>query len=212
MIQAKKYRHRAALQKTPDTQGIEIVDNQKESVLGRKQLADRTKGSSKRIPDDEKLNSFTGLLKACQTEIDTLTKRSKVLENAFINLYKVLAEAPDSYLLFEAAVVRPTHLLHPSPISHVRRIKQSKPHKHWKLKLLAENDELRQSSSALDASKRRVGQLEVRMDGLVAQKKFEINAACDERMRNYNGMLEQDLQRQVALYKNQVRDLRLSNE
>ncbi|KAG0695716.1 hypothetical protein DFH29DRAFT_813880, partial [Suillus ampliporus] len=33
------------LQKTLDAQGIEIVDNQKESVLGRKQLADRTKGS-----------------------------------------------------------------------------------------------------------------------------------------------------------------------
>lgn len=32
------------LQKTLDAQGIEIVDNQKESVLGRKQLADRTKG------------------------------------------------------------------------------------------------------------------------------------------------------------------------
>lgn len=32
------------LQKTLDTQGIEIVENQKESVVGRKALADRTKG------------------------------------------------------------------------------------------------------------------------------------------------------------------------
>ena len=33
------------LQKTLDAQGIEIVENQKESVVGRKALADRTKGT-----------------------------------------------------------------------------------------------------------------------------------------------------------------------
>ena len=84
----------------------------------------------KKIPDDEKLNAFKGLLKgmcipllsngaACsfihllylnsihsayQTEIDSLTKRCKSAENAFLNVYKVLAEAPDPYPLLEAAV------------------------------------------------------------------------------------------------------------
>ena len=33
------------LQKTLDAQGIEVVENQKESVVGRKALADRTKGT-----------------------------------------------------------------------------------------------------------------------------------------------------------------------
>ncbi|KAG1746186.1 CASP C terminal-domain-containing protein [Suillus lakei] len=186
------------LQKTLDAQGIEIVDNQKESVLGRKQLADRTK-EFKKIPDDEKLNSFKGLLKAYQTEIDSLTKRSKVSENAFLNVYKVLAEAPDPYPLLEAAVdqaVKATEV-------HALEAEVTR--------LRAENTELRQSSSALDASKRRVEQLEARMDELVAQKESEINAAYDERMRNYEER-EQDLQRQVALYRDQVRDLRLSNE
>jgi homeobox protein cut-like len=42
---------------------------------------------------------------AYQTEIDNLTKRSKASENAFLNVYKVLAEAPDPYPLLEAAVV-----------------------------------------------------------------------------------------------------------
>jgi hypothetical protein len=32
------------LQKTLDTQGIEVVESQKESVVGRKALADKTKG------------------------------------------------------------------------------------------------------------------------------------------------------------------------
>ena len=42
---------------------------------------------------------------AYQTEIDNLTKRSKISENAFLSLYKKLAEAPDPYPLLEAAVV-----------------------------------------------------------------------------------------------------------
>ena len=32
------------LQKTLDKQGVELVDNQKESVVGRKALAEKTKG------------------------------------------------------------------------------------------------------------------------------------------------------------------------
>jgi hypothetical protein len=42
---------------------------------------------------------------AYQTEIDNLTKRSKTSENAFLNVYKALAEAPDPYPLLEGAVV-----------------------------------------------------------------------------------------------------------
>ena len=50
---------------------------------------------------------------AYQTEIDNLTKRSKSAENAFLNVYKVLAEAPDPYPLLEAAVVSPIqHAIH----------------------------------------------------------------------------------------------------
>lgn len=33
------------LQRTLDAQGIEVVDNQKESMVGRKALADKTKGA-----------------------------------------------------------------------------------------------------------------------------------------------------------------------
>ncbi|KAG5720585.1 hypothetical protein E4T56_gene15099, partial [Termitomyces sp. T112] len=50
------------LQKTLDAQGIELVDNQKESVVGRKALADKTK-EFKKLPEVEKPNTFKGLLK-----------------------------------------------------------------------------------------------------------------------------------------------------
>lgn len=62
----------------------------------------------------------------------------------------------------------------------------------------------------------------------VVQKEAELNATYDERLRNYEERCvtsripwsmsetmhcrEQDLQRQVSLTKNQLRDLRMSNE
>jgi homeobox protein cut-like len=67
------------LQKTLDAQGIELVDNQKESVLGRKGLADKTKGwyflcviivinhtcptEFKKLSEGDKPVAFKGLLK-----------------------------------------------------------------------------------------------------------------------------------------------------
>jgi hypothetical protein len=42
---------------------------------------------------------------AYQSEIDAITKRTKLAENAFLGVYKTLAEAPDPAPVFEAAVV-----------------------------------------------------------------------------------------------------------
>ncbi|CAG8733468.1 4098_t:CDS:2, partial [Acaulospora colombiana] len=91
------------LQKTLDAQGVELVENQKESVVGRKALADKTR-EFKKLPDEEKLGEFKALLKAYQTEIDNLTRRTKSSETAFLSVYKILAEAPDPYPLLDAAI------------------------------------------------------------------------------------------------------------
>jgi len=44
---------------------------------------------------DEKLNLFNSLLKAYQEEVDNLSKRAKFAENALLNIYQKLYEAPD---------------------------------------------------------------------------------------------------------------------
>ncbi|KAI0789119.1 CASP C terminal-domain-containing protein [Abortiporus biennis] len=194
------------LQKTLDLQGIELVENQKESVVGRKALADRTK-DFKKIPDDEKLNAFKGLLKAYQTEIDSLTKRSKSAENAFLNVYKVLAEAPDPYPLLEAAVDQTVKVAEAVELEgELQRVRE-------------ENAELRKrlnETSSLESAKKkaeaRAEQLEQKLiSEKVVQKENELNATYDEKMRNYEAR-EQDLQSQLALTKNQLRQLRTSNE
>ena len=57
------------------------------------------------MPDDtEKLNSVKVLLKAYQGEIDSLTRRAKMSETSFLNVYKLLSDAPDPYPLLDAAV------------------------------------------------------------------------------------------------------------
>lgn len=91
------------LQKTLDDEGVEIVEKQKASVVGRKELAGRTK-EFKKLDDSEKLTEVKGLLKMYQGEIDSLTSRCKYAENCFMKLYKLLAEAPDPKPLLEASI------------------------------------------------------------------------------------------------------------
>lgn len=59
----------------------------------------------KKLPDDnEKFNAIKVLLKAYQGEIDSLTRRAKMSETSFLNVYKLLSDAPDPYPLLDAAV------------------------------------------------------------------------------------------------------------
>lgn len=197
------------LQTKLDAQGIELVDNQKESLLGRKALADKTK-EFKKLQDDEKLNAFKALLKAYQTEIDNITKRSKTSDNAFLHVYKVLAEVPDPYPLLETAV------------DQAVKVAEAIEHEAELQRLRSENLELKKQVdgfASVETSKKKleikVEQLEQKMDDMiqekVSQKANELNATYDEKLRNYEER-EQDLQRQVTLTKNQLRDLRMSNE
>ncbi|EIN11891.1 hypothetical protein PUNSTDRAFT_99194 [Punctularia strigosozonata HHB-11173 SS5] len=201
--------HLSELQKTLDVQGIEIVDNQKESVVGRKNLADRTK-EFKKIPDEEKATAIKGLLKAYQQEVDALTKRAKSAESAFLNVYKVLAEAPDPYPLLEVAVDQAAQAAINSELQADL------------ITLKTENADLKKrvsdfssTESARAKAEARIQHLEQKMEDMVqekiAQKQNELNATYDEKMRNYE-QREQDLQRQLSLVKTQLRDLRASNE
>jgi hypothetical protein len=77
----------------------------KGSVPASKVLHWADKVEFKKQPDDnEKFNSIKVLLKAYQGEIDSLTRRSKMSETSFLNLYKLLSDAPDPYPLLDAAV------------------------------------------------------------------------------------------------------------
>ncbi|XP_022988038.1 protein CASP [Cucurbita maxima] len=79
-----------------DEQGLRIAENQENSQKNRRKLAESTRDFKKAQPE-EKLNLFSSLLKSYQEEVDNLTKRAKFGENAFLNIYQKLYEAPDPY-------------------------------------------------------------------------------------------------------------------
>ncbi|KAK7314520.1 hypothetical protein VNO77_33046 [Canavalia gladiata] len=79
-----------------DEQGLRIAENQENSQKNRRKLAENTRDFKKASPD-EKLSLFNTLLKGYQEEVDNLTKRAKFGENAFLNIYQKLYEAPDPY-------------------------------------------------------------------------------------------------------------------
>ncbi|KAF5730375.1 protein CASP isoform X1 [Tripterygium wilfordii] len=80
-----------------DEQGLRIAENQENSQKNRRKLAESTRADFKKASPEEKLNLFNSLLKGYQEEVDNLTKRAKFGENAFLNIYQKLYEAPDPY-------------------------------------------------------------------------------------------------------------------
>lgn len=79
-----------------DEQGLRIAENQENRQKNRRKLAESTR-DFKKAPEDEKLSMFNSLLKGYQEEVDNLTKSAKFGENAFLNIYQKLYEAPDPY-------------------------------------------------------------------------------------------------------------------
>ncbi|KAG0476374.1 hypothetical protein HPP92_013215 [Vanilla planifolia] len=78
-----------------DELGLKVAENQEISQKNRRKLAENTRDFKK--ASEEKLNLFNSLLKGYQEEVDNLTKRAKFGENAFLNIYQKLYEAPDPY-------------------------------------------------------------------------------------------------------------------
>ncbi|KAE8678324.1 hypothetical protein F3Y22_tig00111427pilonHSYRG00462 [Hibiscus syriacus] len=78
-----------------DEQELKIAESQENSKKNRWKLAESTRDFKKASPE-EKLCLFNSLLKGYQ-EVVNLTKRAKFGENAFLNIYQKLYEAPDPY-------------------------------------------------------------------------------------------------------------------
>ncbi|WWC91645.1 uncharacterized protein L201_006591 [Kwoniella dendrophila CBS 6074] len=198
------------LQKSLDSTALELVENQKENLVGRKKLAEQTR-EFKKLPDDnEKFNAIKVLLKAYQGEIDSLTRRSKLSESSFLNVYKLLADAPDPYPLLDAAVDQTVKIAESKILENeLNRLREDNSELKKQLNDYKDIEEKKKKAEA------KVDQIEERMEDLIQErvtsKENELNAEYDERMRNYEER-EKDLQRQVETVRNQLRDMHSSNE
>lgn len=163
------------------------------------------------MPDDaEKFNVIKVLLKAYQGEIDSLTRRSKMSETAFLSVYKLLADAPDPYPLLDAAVDQTVKVAEARMLeSELGRLREENA------ELKKQVGEMAQVEDRRKKAEQKVEQLEGKMEEMiverVAQKENELNAEYDERLRNY-AEREKDLHKQVQTAKDQMKDLHFSNE
>ncbi|KAF9968980.1 hypothetical protein BGZ65_012420, partial [Modicella reniformis] len=90
------------IQQEMDKQSVELLEQQQQSLAGRKKLAELTR-EFKKVPDQEKLQQFKVLFKAYQGEIDAITKREKATAQAFLTVYNTLGQAPDPAKLLQVA-------------------------------------------------------------------------------------------------------------
>ncbi|KAI9097152.1 CASP C terminal-domain-containing protein [Phlyctochytrium arcticum] len=198
-----------ALQPSLDAKGLEIVENQKDSLQTRKKLAEQTK-EFKKIPDDAKIKEFKNLLKGYQSEIDAITRRSKTAENAFLDLYKMLAEAPDPALLLNAFSAYASQAGEVASM-HQKNKQLSDELSHAQEQLTM----LKKDEGGMVTLKSRLARYEAMLDEMVeqkvAEKEIEIKHAMDEKIRIYKET-EYSLQRQVSQLKDQVTSLQTTHE
>jgi homeobox protein cut-like len=86
-----------------DNAASDLVAHQRDALVQRKDLAQKTKDFRK-LDDADKLVDVKALLKSYQTYIDLITNQSKAIHSAFLQVYSPLAEAPDPYPLLEASI------------------------------------------------------------------------------------------------------------
>lgn len=188
----------SALQSSLDDQGTTILENQKNSLLTRKELASRTKAFRK-LADDEKIGEIKALLKLYQGEIDSLTQRSKFAENSFISLYKLLAEAPDPTPLLEVSVDSVSTASEMSKVMNenvklTEKLSKYADYEQIKAKLLRKEQEFSESIVAK-----------------VKAKEAELNASFEERESHWKER-ESELNSQVQEARDQIKELRSNNE
>ncbi|KAJ3211339.1 hypothetical protein HDU82_006109 [Entophlyctis luteolus] len=206
-----------SLQKTLDTQGLEIVENQKESASYLFWLSDfnlvpssTLNSDFRKYSDEEKLREFKTLLKAYQQEIDAISKRSKTAEQSFLSLYKHLAEAPDPAPILDS-VTNHFDLVHELEVT-TSELQRSKA--------LVDSlrEELREGKAGenlMTSLKARLSSYEAKLDEMVAEKvaikEAEIKRVSDEKIRIFKET-EYSLQRQLNLMKDQLSHLQSNHE
>ncbi|EST07026.1 CASP, C-terminal [Kalmanozyma brasiliensis GHG001] len=198
-----------SLQATLNTVAPTLLSSQKSAVASRKLLADQTR-EFKKQPDAGKLESFKPLLKSYQAEIDVLTKRSKVAENAFLQLQGAIGEAPDPYPLLEIVLEQAASL---NDLETLRKENARLKEDLTKTSSEAEASKARESENA--TLQQKLVSLEQDFDSRLQQRssalESELSAKWDERIRNLKSR-EADLTKSLHVAQEQLQLLKSRDE
>lgn len=186
------------LQKKLDNQGIELKDEQKQSLQNRKNLANKTK-EFKKLSDEEKLEQVKLLLKLYQNEIDSLTTKQKKVEAYFFDFYRAIAEAPDPKPLLELSLDAV------ADSGEASKLKREINHLSEELSKKADYSQLKQRLLHSEQSSAET------LSTKLKAKEDELKALMDERQSNWL-QKEKLLQQQLDNYKTKIEELKTSKE
>ncbi|PYI23080.1 hypothetical protein BO99DRAFT_223504 [Aspergillus violaceofuscus CBS 115571] len=186
-----------------DSTASDIVAQQRDALVQRKDLAQKTKDFRK-LDDASKLAEYKGLLKAYQSFIDLLTNQGKASSSAFLQLYSSLSEAPDPYPLLEASVDSLVHSEETVP------------------KLTSERDQLQGSvdrlTSQLEVTEKRLEEertarkkLEEGQETKIKEVEESWSAVLSEKTNNWTAK-EKSLEEKVEHQERLVKELKASYE
>ena len=186
-----------------DTTAAELVTHQKDALVQRKELAQKTKDFRK-LDDSSKLGEFKDLLKAYQGYVDVLTTHNKTINAAFMQAYSPLSEAPDPYPLLDASI----DSLVASEEVVPRLEKENEELKKQNAKL---NGQLEESEQQLESERSKRQSFEGTQDSKIKEVEDSWSAVLKEKEDNWTAK-EKSLEDKVEAQDRLLKELKASYE
>jgi homeobox protein cut-like len=186
-----------------DTTAAELVSHQKDSLVQRKELAQKTKDFRK-LDDTAKLTEIKDLLKAYQGYVDVLTNHNKTINSAFMSAYSPLSEAPDPYPLLEASVDSLVTAEEVTP-------KLEAENERLQKQLAKLNNQLEESEQQLEAERTKRQSFEGSQDSRIKEVEASWSAVLQEKEDNWTAK-ERSLEEKVENQDRLLKELKASYE
>ncbi|KAK0312678.1 hypothetical protein LTR01_002338 [Friedmanniomyces endolithicus] len=188
---------------TLDTTASDLVAHQQDSLVQRKELAQKTKDFRK-LDDGSKLGEIKDLLKAYQSYIDAITTHSKTVQTAFMQAYSPLSDAPDPYPLLEASI--------DSLVTADEVVPQLEAeNEHLQQQVTKLNGQLEKSERQLEDERMQRQSLEGAQDSKIKEVERSWSAVVKEKEENWTAK-EHNLEEKVENQERLLKELKASYE
>ena len=186
-----------------DTTASELVLHQKDALVQRKELAQKTKDFRK-LDDGAKLGEMKDLLRAYQGYVDVLTSHNKTINSAFMQAYSPLSEAPDPYPLLEASVdsLVTAEEVTPKLVAENERLQKQ---------VVQLNGQLEESEQQLEAERTKRQSFEGSQDSRIKDVEASWSAVMQEKEDNWTAK-ERSLEEKVENQERLLKEIKASYE
>jgi homeobox protein cut-like len=188
---------------TLDVAASELVSHQRDSLVKRKDLAQKTK-DFKKLDDAAKLVEFKDLLKSYQGYVDVLTNHNKTINSAFMQAYTPLSEAPDPYPLLDASIDSLVTVEEVVP-------KLESENERLQKQVNKLNSQLEESEKQLEEERNKRQSFEGSQDSRIKEVEESWSAVLKEKEDNWTAK-EQNLEEKVESQDRILKELKASYE